>query len=96
MSTATDRRWFAAVASLESCVLCGQHGVQVSHSNLHRGMGQKSAPWMTAALCPSCHGDIDNGKTLTRVERRELHARAINLTHSALISSGKLQLRAAK
>lgn len=92
MSTAIDRKWFAAVASLESCVLCGQHGVQVSHSNMHRGMGQKSAPWMTAALCPACHGDIDNGKSLTRVERRELHARAINLTHSALISAGRLVL----
>lgn len=92
MTTAAERAWFEAVASLERCVLCNTHGVQVSHSNLHRGMGQKSAPWMTAALCEGCHYDIDNGPNLNRLERRELHARAINLTHARLIEAGKLRL----
>ena len=92
MSTAEERRWFAAVASLESCVLCGRFGVQVSHANMHRGMGQKSAPWMTAALCISCHHSVDNGKELSRLERRELHSRAVTLTHAALIERGKLRL----
>ena len=92
MSTATERAWFAAVASLESCVLCHRNGVQVSHSNLHRGLSQKSDPWMCAAICPGCHHDIDNGPNLGRLERRELHARAINLTHAALIRAGRLQL----
>lgn len=63
MSASADRRWFSAVASLECCVLCGRHGVQVAHSNRDRGMGQKSAAHLTAALCPEHHHEIDNGKT---------------------------------
>lgn len=92
MSTALERRWFSAVAGLETCSLCGAFGVQVSHSNLHRGMGQKSEPWMTAALCPSCHHEVDNGPHLSRLERREMHARGINVTHARLIKAGKLRL----
>lgn len=92
MSTALERRWFAAVAELETCVLCGDHGVQVAHRNQGRGKGQKSEPWCTAALCPSCHGAIDNGKELSQTERRELMDRAIVRTHDLLIRSGKLRL----
>ena len=96
MTTAADRRWFAAVASLESCVLCRCYGVQVAHSNEHRGMGQKSASHMTAALCPACHHEIDNGNELSQPERRALMARAIVLTHDALIRNGTLKLDGSK
>jgi len=89
---ATERPWFQAVAELEVCVLCGAFGVQVAHSNMHRGMGQKSAPWLPAALCPACHHACDNGKALSQLDRRELHARAVNLTHDRLIRDGKLRL----
>lgn len=92
MSTAAERKWFAAVAELETCVLCGRHGVQVSHSNVERGLGQKSKPWMTAALCPKCHDDIDNAPELSQVQRRALHFKAICRTHEFLIESGKLRL----
>lgn len=94
MSTANDRRWFAAVASLESCVLCRRFGVQVAHSNQDRGLGQKAPAHLTAALCPECHTSIDSGKDMTQDERRLLMARAILLTHDALIRSGKLRLAA--
>ena len=93
MSTAAEKRWFAAVADLGHCVLCGKHGVQVSHSNMLRGMGQKSAAWNTAALCPECHHDIDNAPRLDQAERRALHFRAITLTHDALIRGGRLVLK---
>lgn len=92
MSTAFERKWFEAVAALETCVLCGRWGAQVSHSNLHRGMSQKSAPYFTAAICAECHHEIDNGKNLAQTERRELHARAVNLTHAKLIEAGRLVL----
>lgn len=94
MTTAAERRWFAAVASLGVCVLCRSHGVQVSHANQYRGIGRKSKPWMTAALCPECHHEIDNGSTMDRTERRALHDRAIVLTHAALIDRGLLRLHA--
>jgi hypothetical protein len=92
VSTTLERKWFEAVASIESCVLCGRWGCQVSHSNLHRGMSQKSAPYFTAAICPECHFELDNGKLLTQEQRREMHARAVNLTHAKLIEAGRLVL----
>ncbi|TPG50172.1 hypothetical protein EAH75_01355 [Rhodanobacter glycinis] len=92
-STAADRKWFQAVASLETCSLCGKWGVQVAHSNIDRGMSQKSACHMTAALCPECHHEIDNGHLLDRAERRAQMDRAIVLTHSRLIDAGQLVLK---
>lgn len=92
MTTVAERRWFAAVADIGECVLCGRHGVQVAHRNEGRGMGRKSDPWMTAALCPECHYDIDSGKTLLQAERRARMDRAIVLTHARLALAGKLTL----
>jgi len=92
MSTALERAWFAAVASLETCSLCGQHGVQVAHSNEDRGVGQKAGPWNTAALCRDCHYELDNGKHLAQSERRALMDRAIKRTHARLIETGRLKL----
>ena len=90
--SAKDKAWFAAVASLESCVLCERYGVQVAHRNEGRGMGQKSPSHMTAALCPDCHHAIDNGRDLEQATRRLMMANAIVLTHDALIRAGKLRL----
>ena len=92
MTTTAKRRRYAAVASIGSCVLCGEYGVQVSHSNMERGLGQKSAAHMTAALCTRCHSEIDNGRDLTQQERRGMHNRAIVLTHDRLIRAGKMGL----
>lgn len=94
MSTATEKHWFAAVAALETCVLCGRYGVQVSHCNVERGMGQKAPYYMTAALCPECHQWIDNGKDLTQMERRYWWYTAWARTTARLIAAGKLKLAA--
>jgi hypothetical protein len=91
MTAAADRRWFEAVASLETCSLCGAHGVQVAHRNEGRGMGQKSAAHMTAALCSACHFELDNGKSLLQAERRALMDRAIVITHDRLVKAGKVR-----
>jgi hypothetical protein len=90
---ALDRKWCDAVHSLESCVLCGTHGIQWAHSNRDRGMSQKSDPWLTAALCPKCHHAIDNAPDLPQAERRALMDRAIVLTHAKLIRAGRLRLK---
>lgn len=92
MTTAADRKWFAAVAGLETCSLCGAYGVQVAHSNRMRGMGQKAQAHNTAALCPACHFAIDNGRDMSQAERRALMDRAIVNTHDALARAGKLRL----
>lgn len=96
MTTAADKRWFQAVASLETCSLCGRYGVQVAHRNAGRGMGQKAPAWQTAALCPECHHAIDNGRDMPQAERRAQMDRAIVLTHSRLIDAGKLILKGGK
>lgn len=92
MTTAADKRWFQAVASLETCSLCGQYGVQVAHRNEGRGLGQKSAAHMTAALCPACHHELDNGKTLLQAERRARMDKAIVITHDRLVRAGKVKV----
>lgn len=93
MSTAFEKHWFAAVAEIPQCVLCGSRAEEVAHSNTHRGLGQKSAPWMTARLCASCHHDIDNSSSFSRQIRREWMMRAIVQTHDVLIRSGRLVLK---
>lgn len=80
MKTYRSKKWLAAVGQIEQCVLCGQWGTQVAHRNELKGMGMKTDDCATAALCPECHTEIDNGKNLTRDERRQLMDRAIVLT----------------
>lgn len=87
-----NRKWLAAVGSLESCVLCGTYGIQVAHRNEGRGKGQKSADHLTAALCPTCHHEIDNGHHLLLDERRAEMDRAIVLTLDRLVKAGKVGL----
>ncbi|MCX8674897.1 hypothetical protein J3U16_06290 [Gilliamella sp. B3023] len=45
---------------------------------------------MCAALCNQCHYQIDNGKELTREERRTLLDKAIVLTVIQLARCGKI------
>lgn len=62
------------VASLP-CQLCGSElYVQASHSNQAKhgkGRGIKASDEFTAALCMSCHYEIDQGSKLSRDERRD-------------------------
>lgn len=83
-----SRKWMGHVASLESCVLCGAFGVQVAHRNEGKGLSQKASDALTAALCPSCHHEIDNDKTLEREFRRQLMDRAIVRTLERLVDQG--------
>lgn len=93
MSTAAARKWYEAIASLETCSLCHVFGVQVAHRNEGRGMGQKSPYWLTAAIRPPEHHAIDNGKDMTREERRAAWNAAYVDTIDRLIRAGRLVLR---
>ncbi len=75
-----NKKWLAAVGSIQQCVLCGAWGTQVAHRNESKGMGIKADDCASAALCVCCHAEIDNGKNLMREERRQLMDRAIVLT----------------
>lgn len=88
-----NKKWLAAVGSIDYCVLCGgRHGLQVAHRNMNRGKGLKAPDYETARLCYDCHHAIDNGRDLSKIERRELMHRAIVQTHSILIDTGVLTL----
>lgn len=75
-----SKKWLAAVAQIECCVLCGRYGTQVAHRNEGKGIGLKVDDSLTAALCPQCHHNIDNGGSMSRIERRQEMDRAIILT----------------
>jgi endonuclease III-like uncharacterized protein len=77
-----------AVASLP-CQSCGLEGsTQASHSNQlrdGRGVGHKTSDAMLAALCQSCHYQIDYGKDMSRAEKLDMWERAYRKTMRALI-----------
>ena len=84
--------WRRAVAALP-CMLCGREGqTQCAHRNEGKGMGLKTDDAMTAALCLTCHADIDQGPDLSRDDRRDVMDYAILLTISALARSGMLRI----
>ncbi len=80
-----------AVASLP-CVLCGKVGeTQAAHANRHgKGAMRKADDSLVAACCVACHHELDQGKTMTRDERRAELDRAIVLTVKALARAGML------
>lgn len=78
--------WRRAVASLP-CVFCGGAS-QAAHRNEGKGMGVKTDDCWTAALCPPCHGEIDQGKNMTRQTRRAEMDRAVVLTLRELVRRG--------
>jgi len=80
--------WLAAVRSIP-CVFCGAP-VQAAHRNEGKGMGTKVDDCLTAALCPPHHAEIDQGRDMTRDERRAKMDRAIVLTLQALVRRGRV------
>lgn len=88
-----NKKWLQAVREIDCCVLCGRQGVQAAHRNEGKGIGIKVDDSLTAALCPDCHARIDNGRDLSREERRAEMDRAIVLTLQALTREGRLTVR---
>lgn len=93
MAIYRNPKWLKAVREIPYCVLCGNYGVQAAHRNEGKGIGIKVDDSLTAALCPECHHRIDNGKDMTREERRAEMDRAIVLTLQQLTKDGKVEVR---
>ena len=79
------------------CQYCGaQDGtVCAAHSNDSKhgkGMGQKASDACIAALCHRCHSMLDQGKDLSKEERREMWLHAHVNTMRWLIENEKLIL----
>ena len=87
--------WEKAVRQLP-CQLCGLYGqTQSSHPNwAWSGKGKSiKGSNVTAALCVSCHSELDQGSKLNRDEREYAWLRAFWKTAEALANSGKLVVR---
>lgn len=85
-----SKKWLQAVMDIEFCVLCGRYGVQAAHRNEGKGVGIKVDDCLTAALCVDCHSRIDNGRDMSREERRAEMDRAIVLTLKKLVNNGRV------
>lgn len=88
-----SEKWLQAVRELDRCVLCDAWGVQAAHRNEGKGAGMKTSDCLTAALCPECHSEIDQGKHMTREERRSTMNAAIVMTLEALVKAGKVVVK---
>lgn len=75
------------------CMHCGTMDgtICAAHRNQGKGMGMKNSDALVAALCHSCHYELDNGKTLSKEERRELWDQAYINTMQYLIETGRLK-----
>ena len=81
------------VASLP-CQCCGAEGqTQAAHSNWamfgNKGKSIKASDEYTAALCMSCHYDIDQGAKWSKAERQQAWSVAHYKTVQALVDSGQ-------
>lgn len=68
-----SKKLLKLVASLD-CQLCGSgHFVQAAHTNWGGGKGRsiKADDNLTAALCMTCHYDIDAGAKWSKAERQQ-------------------------
>lgn len=93
MAIYRNNKWLQAVREIDCCVLCGRWGVQAAHRNEDKGIGMKADDCLTAALCPECHHQIDNGRDMSREERRAEMDRAIVLTLRELGRKERLLIR---
>ena len=89
-SSPEERAWYAKVASIGHCVLCGKHGpCQVAHRN-GAGASLKAEYHQTAYLCCAsndglgCHEKIDRYIGMNRTESEALMDEAIEKTKQLL------------
>ena len=86
-----SKKLLRLVASLD-CQLCGSgHFVQAAHTNWGGGKGRgiKADDNLTAALCASCHYDIDQGAQWSKKERQQAWYVAHMKTVQHLVDSGQ-------
>lgn len=77
------------------CMHCGADDgtVCAAHRNEGKGMGLKNSDALVAALCHQCHFELDNGKELTKEDRRQMWNKAYINTMQFMIETGRLRLK---
>lgn len=84
-----------SVVRLLPCVNCGAIGTQAAHSNqLEHGKGTaiKAHDFAIQSLCPKCHFELDNGKEMSKAERRSFTYEMIAKTLMRLIEQGLIKV----
>lgn len=86
-----NKKHLINVAMLD-CQVCGAStGSDAAHSNWsHHGksMSRKADDIFVAAMCRSCHTELDVGSHLTKAERQELWTAAWKKTVKRLVDEG--------
>lgn len=81
-----------AVASLP-CQACGREGeTQAAHSNQFKGMATKASDARIMSLCVKCHAELDQGGTMSKLDRRAFEDEMMLKTYIALIENGLLEV----
>ena len=80
------------------CQACGREDgtVVAAHSNQLRdgkGRGIKADDHRTAALCYTCHMELDQGKSLSKAERVEMWEEAHRKTIGWLFETGRIEIK---
>ena len=80
------------------CQACGREDgtVIAAHANLLRlgkGRGIKCPDFYTAALCFSCHYELDQGKNLSKIQREEMWIEAYLKTIAWLFDNNHIEIR---
>jgi nitrite reductase/ring-hydroxylating ferredoxin subunit len=74
------------------CMNCGAEDgtICAAHRNQGKGMGLKNPDSLVASLCHRCHYELDNGKSLTKQEKRYMWDQAYIKTMQYLIEKEKV------
>lgn len=73
------------------CVNCENWYSQAAHANLQefgKGMGTKASDAAIMALCPVCHTSLDQGKDMSKQQRRDMQFECIAKTYVQLMEQG--------
>ena len=76
------------------CAACGNEDgtVVAAHANINKGMGIKVSDALVAPLCYSCHAELDQGKEMSREEKRDFWNRAYIKNIQYMIENGVLKI----
>jgi mevalonate pyrophosphate decarboxylase len=76
------------------CAVCGADDgtVIAAHRNQGKGMGLKVSDALVAPLCFTCHQTLDQGKDLSRDDRRDMWDQAYIRNIQNLIETGQLKI----
>lgn len=79
----------------QACVMCGRNdgSTVAAHRNHGKGMAMKAPDYAVAWLCHGCHAELDQGKDMTRDERRAFWLEAHARTVAQWFEQGKVAIR---